>query len=106
MSDDFGEPLTAALEREGTKQPGTIGWWKVYGARTMDVWEGDMAALKWEDEGYREFLIREAVTPEGLWDTCAPRFKVGPAEVIRIGQLQQIVLYLFGTHNTLADSVR
>jgi hypothetical protein len=38
-------PVTDALNAQGAIQPGTEGWWKVWGATLNDVRDGDLVMI-------------------------------------------------------------
>lgn len=97
--------ITEALEAQGRLQPGTEGWWQVWGASSRDVRAGDMVMVIWgkgtPDEEFAEYLIDEILDRE----IVAPKFKSSEGETFRIGALQPIILMRRGTHHTLADSL-
>lgn len=107
-------PVTDALDAQGELEPGTEGWWKVWGASVTDIRAGDLVmairpAYKGRPAEILEFEITDAITPDGgMADQCAPRFKTTrpePHDVIRLGMLMRVAVLRRGTHHTLADSL-
>jgi len=103
------------ISAQPAMEPGTEGYWKVWGARVADVRPGDLVMLKYSDEPGTVFsyVVGERVRrPEYqgrpvLMDTVRPKFSDQvTGEEFTIGAMQPIVLLRWGTHNTLADSVR
>ena len=102
------EPMTAALDAQGALEPGTEGYWQVWGARTQDIQPGDLVMIRYEDTGISEFEVAE-LAPRGdgdLRDTIRPRFRAATGELFHVGALQPVVVMRKGTHHTLAGSVQ
>jgi hypothetical protein len=91
----------AAIKAQQRIQPGTDGWWKVYGARVADIRPGDYVFTRDDLDG---FLVEDTYTNEG-WRGFRAGIVVD-GERMSIGTLCPIVLLRRGTKGTLADSIR
>ena len=100
--------ISDALDAQGTLQPGTEGWWQVWGARAQDIRPGDMVMMTYTDAPEPiEFQVQEPA-PRGdndLRDVVRPRFLATDGTHHHIGALQKIVVLRRGTRHTLADSI-
>ena len=101
----FAGPNSEAAWREaeaqGSLAPGEPGWWKVWGARVLDIRTGDM--VLWQSSDYQEAML-----VEGLYRAKSYPMRWGmvvEGEQITMGSLVPMTLLRKGTHNTLADSI-
>jgi hypothetical protein len=88
--------MTATIEAQGRMEPGTTGYWKVWGARPHNVRPGDVVLLAPGDEFE---LVEDTFTAK-----AAP-MRVGlviDGERLTIGALCPIIVLRHGDHNTLA----
>jgi hypothetical protein len=96
-----GEPL----------EPGTPGYWKVWGAMGRDIQPGDLVMVKYRDtEEILEFEVQDfkPYPNDSLIGTLRDRFLATDGRVFSVGKMHShhaIVVFRKGTHNTLADSV-
>lgn len=84
-------------------QPGTQGWWKVWGARVSDIKPGDLVISKNKDGEYCVDLI------EDFCMTTSYPIRHGfviAGERTSFGALTAVVVLRQALHNILADSVR
>jgi hypothetical protein len=99
-----GHDAIALFESQGVKQPGTYGFWQVWGARTQDIRPGDLLlSRKGETNEVCTDYVTDVFTAKsssraGFIDADGNRFT--------IGILAPMILCRWGTHGTLADSVR
>ncbi len=109
-------PVTDALDAQGTLQPGTEGYWKVWGARASDIRPGDLVMVKNQDNVISEYEVLD-YAPRGregtMMDLIRPRFRApaksagaGTGQLFSVGAMQAVVVLRKGTHHTLAESVR
>jgi hypothetical protein len=87
------------VEAQGVLQPGTEGWWKVWGARVSDIRPGDLVL----SGGDNADLI------EGTFEAKAAPVRVGfiaDGERFTLGALVPVIVLRRSTHNLLAGSVR
>jgi hypothetical protein len=106
-------PATDALNAQGTLEPGTEGYWRVWGATVFDVKPGDLVMVGWRDDngetGIDEWEVA-ASAPRGegheLHDQIRPRFTSPAGDYFSIGALQPIHLLRRGRHHVLGDHVR
>jgi hypothetical protein len=99
-------PVTCVLEDQGVLQPGQDGYWPVHGARVADIRSGDLVMARGSEGPTREYVITEAIPPDGgMADGCAPRFVTSAGDTIRLGHLMAVAISRKGTHRTLADSI-
>lgn len=92
----------AQFEGQGALQPGSEGWWKVWGASVRHIRTGDLVATLSED-GERELdwmLIQDRFGAK-----AAPLRQgfVVDGERVTLGALAPVVVLRRGTHNTLAQ---
>ena len=109
-------PVTTALDVENhtetaaVLQPGEFGWWKVWGARAMDIRPGDRVMKGWADgdgvKRHAEFEVVELAPWGDRRDDCRVRFLASTGLYTSVGMLQPMALIRQGDHNTLAGSVR
>lgn len=88
----------AAFEAQGVLEPGTEGWWKVWGAQVHHVQAGDLVGSLVDGE-MDWFLVEE------LFEAKAAPLRQGfvtDGERTTLGVLCPIVLLRRGTHNVLA----
>ncbi len=102
--------ISDALDAQGALQPGTEGWWQVYGARAQDVRPGDMIMMQSSDQPEPvEFQVQDYAPRDApgkdLRDVVRPRFLATDGTHRHIGALQPIVVLRRGTRHTLADSI-
>lgn len=94
-----------ALDAQGTIQPGTEGWWRVFGACAKDIRVSDMVMVEYADTGVREFMVSELAPTGDISDVIAPRFLATDGNRYRVGALQKVVVLRRGTRHILADSI-
>lgn len=102
----FAGPTSEAAWREaeaqGSLAPGEPGWWKVWGARVLDIRAGDM--VLWQSkEGWQEVMLVESLYRAKSYPMRWGVVVEGTEQTV--GSLMQIVLLRKGTSNTLADSI-
>jgi hypothetical protein len=110
---DVPGPVTARLDGQGQLQPGTEGYWPVHGARATDIRPGDLVMAGWKDRDNPEIIhhAEYEVTEMASFDapamnTIRVRFIATTGKFASVGMLQPIALARWGTHRTLAGSVR
>lgn len=84
-------------------QPGTQGWWKVWGARVRDIKPGDLVVSKTDDGEYEVDLIEDVYTPKNhplRWGFIIA------GERVTMGALHSVIVLRQALHNILAESVR
>jgi hypothetical protein len=101
-----GTPVTDALDAQGIIQPGTIGWWRLWGSCINDVVTGDMLMIKPKDGEITEHVVTRIVTETGMLDAMYLRFIDHDGSDIRIGRLCPVIILRRGTHHALSGSVR
>jgi hypothetical protein len=104
-------PVTGALDEQGRLEPGTEGWWRVWGASARDIRPGDLVMTGWRNSdgssGHGEHTAGEPAPWGDLRDSCRVRFTDAvTGELFSVGMLQPMALLRRGTHNTLSDYVR
>jgi hypothetical protein len=88
-------------EAQGELKPGEQGWWKVWGARIIDVRAGDLLLVKDANTGEVVADLVSEIRPAGGW--AGMRLLYTSDGVDRsIGALAPFVLLRQGTHNMLA----
>jgi hypothetical protein len=94
--------MRAELEAQPRMEPGTEGWWQVWGACVRDIRPGD--AVAFAHDGVTEwhyvedtFVAKNAPIRWGI---------VEDGERYTLGAFTPIALLRRGTHHTLAASVR
>ena len=103
MEQPTGHDAIALFESQGVKQPGTYGFWQVWGARTQDVKPGDILLCKNGDDGevqadyITEVFAAKSPLRAGFINADGKRFT--------LGIIAPMILCRWGTHGTLADSV-
>lgn len=100
------ETLTAAvalaeLEAQPRLEPGTPGWWRVWGARVDDIRPGDIVMVKTANDEVETLFIEDTFPAKSI----ARYGIVVGGERSTLGRLCPIVLVRRGTHNTLSDSI-
>ena len=90
----------------GRMQPGTPGYWQVWGARVYDIEPGDLVMTKNKEGKYLEYEVGACVRRGDRWDIVQPGFRTPQGEQFALGALMSIVLLRRGAHHTLAGSVR
>lgn len=107
-------PVTTALDwgrnPDERLEPGSPGYWRVYGARADDIRPGDLVMSGWaDDDGIKRHAEYDVVdlAPWGdLRDSLRVRFLTTTGQHASVGRMQPMALLRQGTHGTLADSVR
>jgi hypothetical protein len=107
-------PVTTMLDvvQGGRIEPGTEGYWPVYGARALDIEPGDLVMSGWKDEDdpaikrHAEYEVVDMSSFGDLRDSCRVRFLTTAGQLRSVGMLQPMVLLRRGTHSTLCSSVR
>lgn len=118
---DVPGPVTARLDDQGSLEPGTPGYWEVWGASARDIRPGDLVMSGWKDRDdpsvihHAEYEVAE-MAPWGmstvrpgepdLRDSCRVRFLTTAGTFASVGMLQPLALLRPGTHNTLSDYAR
>jgi len=87
--------IDALLEQECI-QPGTMGFWRVYGARPTDFKVGDIIR---DSQGF--YQIRE-IKAETLTKCVFETVTEGP---VFVGKMALVNCYRWGTNHILADSI-
>jgi hypothetical protein len=104
-------PVTDALDAQGRMEPGTEGWWKVWGACAADIQPGDLVMVGWRDDngckGIDEHTVGNPAPWGDLRDSCRRRF-TDPVtgKPFSVGYLQPVAIVRRGTHNILSDYAR
>lgn len=99
-----GHAAVAAVETMPAKEPGTMGFWQVWGARPQDLRPGDVLLCKIGDTGevatdyIAERFIAKSAARVGFINQDGKR--------LTIGALAPVVIVRWGTHATLSESVR
>lgn len=90
----------AAFEAQEQLQPGTEGWWKVWGAKAHHIRPGDLVLSK-KDDGEVEYTL-----VFDLFPSKAAPLRVGvvtdDGKQYTFGALQPIIVLRWTDHNTLA----
>lgn len=89
-----------ALTAQGVIQPGTGGYWRVFGARAQDIVTGDMVITD-----SHEFQVGQVVRRRDLRDIVCPAFLGTDGKTYHVGALQPIVVLRHGTRHILAPSI-
>ena len=88
----------------GVLQPGTPGYWQVWGASARDVRVGDLVIARWENEdgthSLEEYEIAEVT--HGFPTRCVAT----DGRKFWLGALQRLAVLRQGTHNTLSPYCR
>lgn len=102
-------PVTDALGSQGAIQPGTQGWWRVWGATVNDIQAGDliMVGTKADDGSHviTEHHVVTIVPEDGIKGAIYLHITNDGGERW-IGRMCPVQVLRQGTHNTLAGSVR
>jgi hypothetical protein len=107
-------PVTTRLNAQCALKPGDEGYWKVWGARAIDIRPGDLVMSGWKDEDYdNNGVIHHAeyeVTEMALFDAPTMNsIRVGfiatTGKFGSVGMMQPMQLVRWGTHHELADSI-
>jgi hypothetical protein len=91
--------VRAVVFAQPAKEPGTPGWWRVWGASVQDILPGDFVFTKDDQDG---FLVTETFVAKSI----VKRGIVVDGERQTIGLGCPIYLLRQGTHNTLSPTVR
>lgn len=84
--------------------PGTEGYWPLVGARPDDLRDGDRLV---EDGTVVGVVSNVRIDgPIVRFDLATDGLPTGPVSAMRIGRMARITIDRFGTHSTLANSVR
>jgi hypothetical protein len=95
--------VSSMLDAQGKIEPGTQGYWSVWGACVSDIQAGDLVMTKSAD-GYDEFQVTEVLPEPGL---TGIRFMIaGSDKVQRIGYLCPVAIARKGTHHILSPRAR
>ena len=89
----------AEFEAQPALQPGSPGWWKVWGAQPRHIRARDLVMSKADGEVQVDLVER-------TFEARSAPMRVGyvvDGEELTIGALVPIVLLRRGTHNTLAS---
>lgn len=89
----------AEFEAQQALEPGQCGWWKVWGARPVNIRPGDIVICKAEEGGTETMYV------EDTYASKAAPMRIGivvEGEEFTLGAFQPIVLVRRGIHNTLA----
>jgi hypothetical protein len=88
-----------------SKEPGTWGFWEVWGAVPRDLRPGDVLLCKVRDTD--ETSVDYVAEVVGLGPSGARLNYVNQdGKTMSIGLLAPVVVVRWGTHGTLSDSVR
>jgi len=90
----------------GRIEPGTEGWWRVWGASPFDIEPGDLIMIKPSGEEITEYAVRHVINEGTLADECGRRIITWANEDRRIGYLVPIEIVRRGTRNYLSKSAR
>ena len=107
MSDDrdplfVGEKTEAAFrefDAQGRIEPGTEGWWTVYGGRVQDVRSGDLVLVKGEP-GVEAMLVDDVFRAKA-WPMR--QGWVVDGEQLTMGSMVPVAVLRRGTKGTLAE---
>lgn len=95
-------------------KPGQEGYWKVWGARAVDIRPGDLVMSGWKDKDYEnngvlhhaEYEVMEMASfTAPTMNSIRVGFIDSTGTFGSVGMMQAMVLMRWGTGNTLADSV-
>ncbi len=91
-------------------QPGEKGWWKIWGACIQDVRPGDRIFWKAKDgDSIREMFVdlieENLVTRTFTQVRACTQIMVEGCEIWTLGYGVPVVVFRWGTKNTLADSL-
>jgi hypothetical protein len=90
----------ALFEAQERLEPGTPGYWKIWGASVRHIIPGDIVLMKDGDTTITEFITgtftaKAAPMRFGLVDAKGEKFT--------LGALTPVIVVRWGTHNTLAN---
>jgi hypothetical protein len=97
-------PITDALDAQGTIQPGTEGWWRVWGACINDIRQNDMIMVKPQNGEITEHVVTRIIPEDGMLDAIYLRFIDADGEDIRIGRMCSVIILRRETQHTLSES--
>jgi len=113
---DVPGPFTARLddqERAGGVEPGTEGYWQVWGACARDIRPGDLVLCGWKDRDnpdiihHAEYEVTEMASFDApTMNTIRVGFITTTGRFASVGMLQPVALVRRGTHHVLGDYVR
>lgn len=86
----------AQLEAQEALKPGYEGWWPVWGASPYHIKAGDIVALAGQDPFYVDDVFQAKAAPMRVGLVIEGRRET-------LGGGCRIILWRWGTHNTLAD---
>jgi hypothetical protein len=89
--------VRAEVEAQGALQPGTEGWWQVWGAVPGDLEPGDYVLMKDDEFLVQDVFVAKSPARIGI---------VVDGERLTLGLLCRVVILRRGTHGTLSRSVR
>ena len=101
-------------DEHGRLEPGTEGWWPVWGARAIDIRPGDLVIAGWKDTDYAnnsiihhaEYEVVEMASFDApTMNTLRVGFIDSTGAFGSVGMLQAMQLRRWGTGNKLADSI-
>jgi hypothetical protein len=99
-------------EDAGNVKPGNMGWWRVWGARAMDIKPGDLVICGWKDKDdlninhYAEYEVMEmAKFTHPTMNTIRVGFITSTGKFASVGMLQAMQMVRWTDGNKLADSI-
>ncbi|HEY2644459.1 MAG TPA: hypothetical protein VGI56_11965 [Galbitalea sp.] len=101
-------------DERGVLHPGQEGYWKVWGARAIDIRPGDLVMSGWKDKlddgteviQHAEYEVAEMASfTAPTMNTIRVGFIGTNGLFGSVGMLQAMVLLRWGTGNKLADSI-
>jgi hypothetical protein len=91
------DEVRAEIEAQPRLEPGTEGWWKVWGARARDIRPGDYVLTSDEEFFVQDVFAAKSIARLGI---------VCDGERSTIGLLCPVVILRRGTRHTLSESAR
>jgi hypothetical protein len=92
--------------RNGAIQPGTEAYWEVWGARPMDLKEGDLFIAKFGDGEVREDQVNRIVHEDNTFGFTRVRYINQDGFDRAVGLLVRVWIFRRMTHHVLGDHVR
>jgi hypothetical protein len=94
------------LDVQGAMQPGTEGYWQVWGAVAADLQKGDLFIAKFPDGEVLQDQVNEIVHEDNLFDYTRKRYINQDGQDRAVGLLVRVWVFRRGTHHILSPHVR
>lgn len=94
--------VRATVEAQPRMEPGTFGFWEVWGATPQDIQGGDYVLVKMRDGSVDEFFVQDTFVAKNV----ARKGVVVDGERMTLGLLCPIVILREGTRGVLSPTAR